>query len=98
VTLSGQLSEAVWPGCAELASGRWAALRVVDTGVGISLDDLPHLYERFFRVKMQGNIPGTGLGLSIAKELVAAHGGRIAAASELGAGSTFAVYLPLVEE
>lgn len=93
-----QASTSEWPGSDQLPDGWWAAVRVVDTGIGISHDDLPHIFERFFRVKTQGSTPGTGLGLSIAKELVEAHGGRIAAASTLGEGSIFAFYLPLWEE
>jgi signal transduction histidine kinase len=87
-----------WPGSADLPAGRWAALQVCDTGSGIDADDLPRIFERFFRVKAQGNIPGTGLGLSIARELVGLHQGQIAAASTPGVGSTFAVYLPLAED
>jgi NtrC-family two-component system sensor histidine kinase KinB len=87
-----------WPGSAELGPGRWAALRVTDNGIGISPDDLPQIYDRFFRVKSEGNVSGTGLGLSIAQELIAAHGGKIAAASVFGQGSSFVIYLPLQEE
>jgi signal transduction histidine kinase len=86
-----------WPGLADLLAGRWAAWRVIDTGVGIGPQDMPHLFERFYRAQSQGNIPGTGLGLSIAKELVELHHGYIAVASTPGQGSTFAVYLPLWE-
>jgi signal transduction histidine kinase len=71
---------------------------VVDTGIAIGPQDLPHVFERFYRVQSQGNIPGTGLGLSIARELVELHGGHIAATSTLGVGSIFAIYLPLLEE
>ncbi len=91
------LQETAWPGSADLPPGHWAALRVVDTGLGISPQDLPRLFERFYRVQTQGNIRGTGLGLSIAKELTELHNGRIAVASTLGEGSVFAVYLPLWE-
>ncbi len=87
-----------WPGSAELPAGRWAALRVCDTGSGIEADDLPRIFERFYRVRAQGNIPGTGLGLSIARELVELHQGQIAVASTPGLGSNFTVYLPLAEE
>jgi PAS domain S-box-containing protein len=96
--LIGGAVEDVWPGSRELPAGRWAALRVSDTGVGISQEDLPAVFERFYRVKTQRNIPGTGLGLSISKELVESHGGHIAATSTLGEGSAFAIYLPLSEE
>ena len=78
------------------ASGRLCAWS--DTGIGISPQDLAHVFERFYRVSAQGNIPGTGLGLSIARELVELHDGHITATSTLGQGSIFAIYLPLSEE
>ncbi|MBN1887031.1 MAG: response regulator [Thermoflexales bacterium] len=92
---SEKADPAEWPDAADLPAGRWAALRVSDTGVGIGLEHLPHLFERFYRVQAQGVIPGAGLGLSIVKELVELHGGRIAVASTPGRGSVFAVYVPL---
>ncbi len=92
-----QVSKADWPGSAELPAGRWAAIRIADTGVGIKPQDLARVFERFFRVDSQGNVPGTGLGLSIARDLVRLHGGYIAVASTLGKGTIFSVYLPLVE-
>jgi len=96
--MGGVVSESAWPGSAGLAAGHWAAVRVSDTGIGISPQDLAHVFERFYRVSAQGNVPGTGLGLSIARELVELHDGHINAASTLGQGSIFAVYLPVVEE
>ena len=87
-----------WPGTEGLSPDRWAALRVADTGIGISQQDLPHLFERFYRVEAQGNVPGVGLGLSIAKELVGLHNGQIAVASRLGEGTVFAIYLRLLAE
>jgi PAS domain S-box-containing protein len=87
-----------WPGSAGLPAGFWAALFVMDNGVGIRRDDLPQLFERFYRVEAQGDIPGTGLGLAIARELVELHNGHIAVDSTLGEGSVFAVYLPLEGE
>ena len=95
---SNDFGRSAWPGSADLPPGRWATLRVVDTGIGIGPDKLPHLFERFYRVKTQENVRGTGLGLSIAKELIELHSGRIAVASTLGEGSIFAIYLPLLEE
>jgi signal transduction histidine kinase len=92
------LSEAEWPDSADLPAGRWAALRVADNGIGISQEDLPHIFERFYRVETQGNIPGSGLGLAIAQELIKSHDGHISAASTLDEGSIFAVYLPCLEE
>jgi PAS domain S-box-containing protein len=89
----------IWPGmhCLDVTEA-WAALRIIDTGIGISSEDLPHIFERFYRVQSQGNIPGTGLGLSIAQELVGLHEGKLAVASRPGKGSIVAIYLPLAEE
>ena len=69
---------------------------VQDTGVGISPDELPRIFERFYQVdKARGPKRGTGLGLAITQEIVVAHGGRIAATSAgKGKGSTFTIWLP----
>ena len=85
-----------WPGSADHTSGIWAAVRIVDTGIGISEKDLPRIFERFFRVKNRGNTPGTGLGLAITRDLIDLHAGHVAVASKRGKGSTFAFYLPLI--
>ncbi len=90
--------EATWPGAGRLPVGTWAAIAVNDTGIGIAPGDLPHIFERFYRVQTQSEIPGTGLGLPIAAELVRRHGGFIEVCSTPGAGSTFAVYLPMAGE
>jgi PAS domain S-box-containing protein len=90
--------ESLWPGKTNLPAGPWAAVRVVDTGVGISPENLPNLFERFYRVKTQQNVRGTGLGLSIARKLIELHDGQIAVASTPGQGSIFAIYLPLFSE
>lgn len=89
------LARADWPGSEQLEKGVWAALSVRDTGVGIAAEHLPHIFERFYRVEMQSNVPGTGLGLSIVKGLVELHHGYVGVASIPGQGSTFAVYLPM---
>jgi signal transduction histidine kinase len=91
-------AERIWPGRAALPHGRWAALRVCDTGIGIAQEDIPHVFERFYRATSQGAISGTGLGLSIAQELTQAYNGRIAVASVIQEGSVFAIYLPLYGE
>lgn len=69
---------------------------VQDTGVGIPAEELPHLFERFYRVKgVEGRTyEGTGIGLSLVQELVKLHGGTVHVQSERGAGSTFTVSIP----
>ncbi len=70
---------------------------VTDTGVGIATEDLPHLFEHFYRTDRSRarSSGGTGLGLAIVKSLVEAHGGRVMAESTSGAGSRFLITLPL---
>jgi signal transduction histidine kinase len=71
-------------------------LKVVDTGYGIPVDELPFIFERFRRVEqLKDKAVGTGLGLAITKALVEEHGGKILVESAEGKGSTFAVHLPL---
>lgn len=71
-------------------------VEITDTGPGIATENLPHLFERFYRIPdSEGFTKGTGLGLSIAARLMREHGGRIEVQSELGRGSTFRCYLPL---
>jgi signal transduction histidine kinase len=75
-----------------------ARMIVSDTGVGIPADDLPYVFERFFRSKASRRVNpgGSGLGLSIVQWIVAAHKGRVTAESEVGKGSTFTVALPVI--
>lgn len=75
--------------------GKWVAVAVADTGRGIPREDLPRIFERFYRAdKSRGETVGAGLGLAIVKEIVSAHGGRITVESEEGQGSVFTVFLP----
>jgi two-component system phosphate regulon sensor histidine kinase PhoR len=67
---------------------------VVDTGVGIPEDDLPRVWERFFKTDKARTGPGTGLGLAIVKHIVQAHSGTVSAASEVGKGSEFWFVIP----
>jgi signal transduction histidine kinase len=78
---------------------QWAIIRVTDTGVGIPADELPHIFDRFYRVdKARSNAEGgSGLGLAICQTIVDAHGGSIAATSELNVGTTIEVRLPTVQ-
>ena len=77
--------------------GAMARLEVADTGIGISPEDLPHVFDRFYRADKARarDAGGTGLGLAIAKWIVEQHGGDIAVESKLGEGSRFAICLPL---
>jgi signal transduction histidine kinase len=70
------------------------ALAVSDTGVGISEDQMPLVFERFYRADSARAEEGVGLGLSIARQIAEAHGGTIEARSKLGVGSTFVLLLP----
>lgn len=72
----------------------WAAISVEDTGVGIPEGQLPLIFERFYRVDEARSGGGAGLGLSIARQISEAHGGRLEAESEAGAGSRFTLLLP----
>ncbi len=73
---------------------------VTDTGSGIPSEHLPRIFERFYRVDASRSRQdgGTGLGLAIVKHLVEAHGGRVAAESELGRGTTILLYFPAVTQ
>lgn len=72
-------------------------LQVSDSGIGIPKEDLPKIFDRFYRVERQGiQVQGTGLGLAIAKRIVDLHHGEISVQSELGKGTTFTIRLPRV--
>jgi signal transduction histidine kinase len=77
--------------------GQMAVVAIKDTGVGIPAENIPFIFERFYRVdksrsRTQG---GTGLGLAISRHIAEAHGGKIELESQVGSGSTFSVWLPL---
>ena len=78
-------------------SGGQAVLRVTDTGPGIPADDLPRVFDRFFRGQQAAQVSGSGIGLAVAAELAQAHGGRLTARSEFegpGHGTEMTLTLP----
>ncbi|UCH10707.1 MAG: response regulator [Fidelibacterota bacterium] len=78
------------------ADGKYVIVDVTDTGIGISAENLPFIFDEFYRIKNGATrrIPGSGLGLSLVRKIVNAHSGRIQVVSEEGRGSTFKVMLP----
>ena len=76
----------------------WLEVSVSDTGVGISTQDLPHVFERFYKVNKARGKTGTGLGLAIAYEVMSGLGEKIWADSEPGKGSRFAFTLHYTQE
>ena len=79
--------------------GQMAVVAITDTGIGIPAEDIPFIFERFYRVdksrsRAEGD-SGLGLGLAICRHIVEAHGGKMEVESQVGAGSTFSVWLPL---
>jgi len=73
-------------------------LSVADTGMGITRDALPRLFDRFYQAdpsRAGGEKHGAGLGLAIVKEIIQAHDGRISVRSQVEHGTTFVIHLPL---
>jgi len=95
-----QGGEVVVSTATQIADGRrWATLAVEDTGVGIPDDELPRVFERFYRGKQsrEMQVPGSGLGLAIVKEIVELHGGKVTVESTVNQGSTFTIWVPAGE-
>jgi len=80
--------------------GDHAEIRVADNGVGIPPGDLPHIFERFYRVDKgrSRNSGGTGLGLAIVQQIILSHKGTVHAESEVGKGTTIVIRLPLTQD
>src|SRR2546423_12089528 len=76
------------------ATEEGAVLAVRDWGVGIADDEVPHIFNPFYRASTVGDVPGAGIGLASAKTIVEQHGGQISVASVLGVGTTVVVVLP----
>jgi signal transduction histidine kinase len=79
--------------------GRWVAVSVRDSGSGIAEEDLPHIFDRFYRADRSRSraTGGAGLGLGIVKQLVEAHGGRIEVESEVDKGTQFTFTVPMAD-
>ena len=82
--------------CGQVIEGEWVCIKVTDTGTGISEDALPYIFDPFFTTKEVGK--GTGLGLAQVFGIVAQHEGHIEVATQVGKGTTFAIYLPILLE
>lgn len=70
---------------------------VKDTGVGISEQDLPRIFDRFYRADRSRSKPGNGLGLGLVQGIVKLHCGRVEASSALGQGTVFSVHVPALD-
>ena len=73
----------------------WLKISVKDNGIGVPYDELPRIFERYFRASTATGIPGTGIGLSLVRDLVALYQGKLEVNSEIGQGTEFTVNLPL---
>ena len=73
------------------------SITIQDTGLGIPEEAIPHLFEKFYRVREhEGKVTGTGLGLSISKQIIQGHNGRIEVKSKMGVGTSFTIHLPRI--
>ena len=83
-----------------VSHGGYLEVRVSDTGIGISDDEIYKIFDKFYRVKdpQTRNVVGTGLGLAIVRAIVEAHRGSVEVESEPGVGTTFRVFLPIISE
>ena len=77
--------------------GSHAAILVLDSGQGISNEDLPMVFERFYQTKLGRRAGGTGLGLAIARRIVEAHSGAIVAANKVGGGTAITMTFPILQ-
>ena len=75
-------------------SDNYAVVKVADTGCGISPENIPHIFERFYKSDSEVNADGNGLGLAITQKIIQLSGGKVSVESEAGKGSLFTVTLP----
>jgi two-component system sensor histidine kinase KdpD len=78
-----------------LQVGQEMQIEIADRGVGITPQDLSHVFDKFYRIQRPDNVTGTGLGLSICKGIIEAHGGRVAAENRPGGGTIMRLILPV---
>ncbi|MFX1496340.1 MAG: MASE3 domain-containing protein [Promethearchaeota archaeon] len=71
--------------------------QIIDFGIGIHKEDIPFIFDRFYRANSVKDIPGTGLGLTIAKELIQLHQGKVYVESEFGNGTIFSIFFPKIQ-
>ena len=71
------------------------AIEIQDYGIGMNPEQLSRIFEKFYRADKSGHIPGTGLGMVLVKDIMEAHGGRVLVKSELDAGTTVTLILPM---
>jgi two-component system sensor histidine kinase BaeS len=78
-----------------VSGGASVEIRIADEGAGIADEDLPYVFERFYRAdRSRGRTPGSGIGLTVARELIGANGGSVDVAATGSAGTTFRIVLP----
>lgn len=88
------------PGCPDISIIGWTEgncvhVSIKDDGIGIDADDLPKMFQRYFRARSSTGIPGTGIGLNLVRKILELHQGNISVESKKGSGSVFTVTLPL---
>lgn len=83
---------------ARIGGGSQILMEVSDSGVGIPQDEVPRLFERFYRASTSGGFPGSGIGLHLVKRIVEIHDGDVSVTSTVGQGSTFRIVLPVAAD
>lgn len=92
----GEVAVSLFQHTASLDHPAWVGLHIRDHGMGMTNEQLSHIFERFYRADVSGNIPGTGLGMSIVKEIIELHGGEVDVTSVVGEGTVVTLKLPLL--